>query len=219
MSIHLSILWFTTEISSNSFQIVRVMNNICQQCNAELQTAHTFKLKCDRLNYDGRDATPKQELCEMCGKLESLDQHRDICRKIKPTVQVQTHDKPKAKKVEQTKPKINAGRDSLKFRMSTKNGNKWKVEKMERSRKMGKASMGVKSEPDVPVCPYCKFRFINVGGLRAHMMWHKIRRFPNQCSSCELSFLSDIDLRKHEKFDHWRYWIGALMLTVDMVFD
>lgn len=184
------------------FQIVNVMGNICHTCLEELETAYTFKLKCDKLNYENRDTAPKQALCEICGKtfknIKSLKQHRDVCRKCKSTDQ--THDKSHTKKCETPKHKSNIGGDgSLKFRFTT---NKWEVTQMKRSPKVDNALQDLKLKTNEFVCPYCEFKFLTAGGLHSHIMWHKIRKRKFRCSECKLVFLNDVDLRKHEKYEH-----------------
>lgn len=194
------------------FQIVNVMNTICQQCINELEIAHTFKLKCDKLNYHDRDAAPKQELCEMCGQIfrsaEFLEQHRELCRKTDPRVNAQTHNKQKAKKIELAKPqpRTNAAKNSSKSRTNAKSINHWKVERLERSGKVV-----VKSEQNGLVCPYCRVQFMAIGGLQSHIMWHRITKFKHKCSSCELSFINDNQLRRHATLDHWNDWVLTLL--------
>lgn len=179
------------------------MGNICQTCIEELETAHTFKLKCDQLNYECRDTVPKQALCEICGfsfkNIDLLEQHRDVCRKTKSTAQAHDHGKPHTKKSGISKQKSNIGDDSLKFRISTKNG---KITQMKRSEKIDKVLKDVKSKSNEFVCPQCEFKFLNAGGLHSHMMWHDIRKKKYKCSECKLNFLNDVDLRKHEKYGH-----------------
>lgn len=179
------------------------MKNICQTCNEELETAHTFKLKCDKLNYEDGDRVPKQVLCELCGKTfknaESLDQHHDGCRKNTPIFHTQTQHQSQTKpmkKAEAVKPKCNAAQGSLKFKISTNKENIWKVEKID------KAMNPIKSDENGLVCPYCKYRFVNTSGLGTHMSWHKIRKNKFKCSKCALSFINEIHLRNHDKHDH-----------------
>lgn len=166
--------------------MLNVINNICQTCIEELETAHTFKLKCDQLNYECRK-TPS--LCEICGitfkNLEILEQHRGKCH---------------TKKSETLKRKSDiGGGDSLKFRISTKKG---MVTKIKRSEKNDNAVKDVKMKSNQFVCPHCEFKFLTAGGLNSHMMWHNDRKKQHKCSECKLMFLNDVDLRKHEKYEH-----------------
>lgn len=185
-------------------QVLNGMKNVCHSCLQELEAAHTFKLKCDKLNYASRDAASTQSLCELCGesvKNAELKQHHDVCSKKR--LPVRTHGKTQMTQAKE-KAKINITREALRFRIAAKKGNMWKVQKLERTEKMDKATKTTKTEsnPNAFVCPYCKYQFLNDGGLRSHMMWHRIKKNKNQCSSCERSFLHGVDLRKHEKFDH-----------------
>lgn len=176
------------------------MENVCQTCIGQLEIAFNFKLKCDKLNYEpSQDTATMRALCEICGETfqnaESLESHRGACPKGKSTDQ----QKSQAEEHETSKKKSEIRRKPLKLRISAKNGVFLQTKYTE---KVEKASKDVEPNRNEFVCPYCKFKFLNSGGLHSHMMWHKIRKTKYKCKECKLTFLNDLDLRKHFKYDH-----------------
>lgn len=176
------------------------MGNICRTCNDELETAYSFKLKCDLLNYQSRDTAPKHALCEICGKtfgnVEALEQHRGPCRQSKSTGQTLP------KKAETSKQETNFERIErmpLKYRISV---NKGKMTQLKHTEKVKKALKDEGSDCIEFVCPKCEKKFLNYTGLSVHIQWHKMKKNKHKCPKCELEFLNNSILRKHLIYDH-----------------